>query len=276
MKRSPLQRLNRSVKKHQKRLRLLVTRRRFHAYCIGSAKSGTHSIAGLFERKFRAAHEPEAEKLIALITNARKENSDNTWLRQTLLERDRRLRLEMESSQLAFFLLDDLLTLFPEALFILTIRDCYSWLDSVLNNHKARTIPEAWKDIIALRHGSPHYHHSPRASVLMENGFFPLEGYLSYWESHNRTVLERIPAERLLVVRTDRITAETERIANFVGVPAKDLDQRQSHLFRAPSKFGFVNQIDPDFLEETIDRFGRGLMRKYFPDISRAEDVLSE
>lgn len=83
-----------------------------------------------------------------------------------------------------------------------------------------------------------------------------------------------MPVDRLMAVRTDRIGAEIERIANFVGVPAHHLDTGRSHLFRAPSEFGFIDQIEPAFLEETVDRFGRDIMHSIFPEIGAAADVL--
>jgi hypothetical protein len=34
--------------------------RRFHAYCIGAPKTGTTTIAAMFRRHYKAAHEPAA------------------------------------------------------------------------------------------------------------------------------------------------------------------------------------------------------------------------
>jgi hypothetical protein len=82
--------------------------------------------------------------------------------------------------------------------------------------------------------------------VLEENGFSPLEGYLSYWAHHNETVLDRVPPGRLLVVRTDRINDAVEDIARFMEISPESLDIRQGHLFRAPSQYGFAEQIDRD------------------------------
>jgi len=255
-------------------VRPLLYGRRFHAYCIGSAKSGTHSLSGIFERRYHAAHEPEFAHVIELIMGLRQGNKNDSEIRETLLRRDRRLYLEIESSQLCFFLLDEFLESFPDAKFILTIRDCYSWLDSILNNHLSRGIPKPWDQIITLRHGSPDFRHSPHARVLEENGFFPLEGYLSYWERHNLTVLKKVPPDRLLVLRTDRIGSELDRVAGFLRIPASSLDDGRAHLFRAPAKYGFLQQIDRDFLEDTVDRFGRHLMLKYFPEIRNADDLI--
>ena len=41
--------------------------RRLIAFGVGTAKSGTHSLAGLFERHYRAAHEADCSRLIDAI-----------------------------------------------------------------------------------------------------------------------------------------------------------------------------------------------------------------
>src|SRR4051794_31876170 len=83
--------------------------RRFHAYCVGMAKSGTHSIAGLFAKNYRTAHEPEDGLLVDALLAASRKAVDAAGLARLLRARDRRLRLEMDSSALNYFFLDLLL-----------------------------------------------------------------------------------------------------------------------------------------------------------------------
>ena len=63
--------------------------------------------------------------------------------------------------------------------------------------------------------------------VLRRHGLYQLDGYLGYWKRHNTTVLDSVPADRLLVVRTDRITQEAFRVADRQKEPASPL----AHLF---------------------------------------------
>lgn len=47
--------------------------------------------------------------------------------------------------------------------------------------------------------------HPPEENILQENNLYTHDGYLSYWNYHNTKVPDTIPAERLLVIRTDQM-----------------------------------------------------------------------
>ena len=84
----------------------LINPRKAHLYCVGTAKSGTHSIAAIFRDRLRSDHEPENQEVIRAILDLAAGRLDDEALRRYVLERDRRLWLEVDSSQLNFFLLD--------------------------------------------------------------------------------------------------------------------------------------------------------------------------
>src|SRR5262245_45459608 len=54
------------VSRIKSRLRPLLLPRRFHAFGVGMPKTGTHSLAAVFER-YRALHEPERIHFMQLI-----------------------------------------------------------------------------------------------------------------------------------------------------------------------------------------------------------------
>lgn len=74
----------------------LLRRRRFHAYSLGAPKTGTTSIAFLFEQCYSAAHEPlhagTMEHILGVLRGERSRNEIKRYLRW----RDRELYLEME------------------------------------------------------------------------------------------------------------------------------------------------------------------------------------
>ena len=111
------------INKH-KITNLLSTKNRL--YCVGTAKSGTHSIAGIFDNKYKVAHEAESKMLINLILNYYSDRIEINKMKKYLIDRDKRLNLDVDSSQLNFFVLKLLLELFPNSKYILTIRDPYS------------------------------------------------------------------------------------------------------------------------------------------------------
>src|SRR6185369_15164463 len=83
--------------------------RRFHAYCIGTSKSGTHSIAEIFGGYYRVAHEPEYEQLIEMIIGASSYALSQAQMAEFVRSRDQQLKLELECSHPLFYLLDTLL-----------------------------------------------------------------------------------------------------------------------------------------------------------------------
>lgn len=80
---------------------------------MGTAKSGTHSIEAILKQTLRSAHEADSEVLIGLVLERERGRVADTAVHKYVLERDRRLRLNVDSSQLNFFILDDLIAHSP-------------------------------------------------------------------------------------------------------------------------------------------------------------------
>ena len=99
--------LNRKAKLIVKTLlRPLIEPRRFQAYCVGTPKSGTHSIAALFSPHYRACHEPEFLELWNKLFTVQDGLISERELVRYVRARDKRLWLELDSSNLNFFLID--------------------------------------------------------------------------------------------------------------------------------------------------------------------------
>ena len=191
-------------------------------------------------------------------------------LEKYLERRDRRLWLELESSNYCYHFIRPLVHLFPDAKFILTIRDCYSWLDSLINHYLAVRVVDQHYRLCDLRFSAAGLEHPPEERTLADHHLYTLDGYLGYWLRHYRTVTETVPGARLLIVRTDRIRAELPRIAEFLEVPLDTLDQRQLHSYRAKQRFDLLAQIPPDYLLAKVNAHCGELMQEYFPDRVRA------
>jgi hypothetical protein len=102
--------------------------RKAQVFVIGTAKSGTHTLARIWGNQLRAAHEPEAYFSISTFFDWKNGVFSDEKLQQIICEQDKRLWLEVNSSQINFSFLDTLLKIFPASKFILTIRNPYSWL----------------------------------------------------------------------------------------------------------------------------------------------------
>lgn len=250
------------------RSRSSIVERRTHLYCIGAAKSGTQSIADCFTERLRSVHEPEANETIDAILAVAEGAMSRAALGDYVRERDRRLALEVDSSQLNYFLLDDLVSVFPEARFVLTIRDPYSWLDSLINHQLNRTVTARWKRLRELRFRARELKHPAEESPLRQRGLYTLDGYLSYWRVHNHKVLSSVPPQKLLVVRTNEITQRLGEIARFAGIDADSVDASRSHSNKGETKHGVLAELDPHYLAAKVDRCCGRLVQEYFPDVA--------
>jgi hypothetical protein len=247
--------------------------RRSHLYCVGTAKSGTHSIDSMFDDTVRSRHEPEDWRVIPKILDISAGRIPKTALRDYVQRRDRRLYLDVDSSQLNFFLLDILLEEFSDALFLLTIRDPYSWLDSYINDSLRRTSNWEWTRLRELRFRASAFSHPPEERALREHGLYTLDGYLSYWASHNQKVLSTVPEDQLMVVRTDEITQRAHDIAEFAGLPREAVRLEKSHAFQNPKKYSILRQLEPSYLEERVQEYCTPLIERFFPEIQSVEDA---
>jgi hypothetical protein len=249
--------------------------RRFHAFGVGMPKTGTHSLAAVFAR-YRALHEPDRRDFMRIIMERAKGELSDAAARGELRRLDRHLWAELISSWTNYLLLDMLLEEYPRAKFVLTIRDCYSWLDSMFNELLGRKHSEYMVQFHrwyadTLSPGS--HEHGDR--VLAERGLWPLDSWVRAWNQHNSRVIEMVPSDRLLVIRTSDIRTEIPRLAEFLGVPADTLDASRSHEFKAEAKFGLLSEIDESYLRARVEARCAGLMGKYFPEIRGIADVPS-
>lgn len=253
--------------------------RRTHAFCVGTAKSGTHSIATLLAGSLRVAHEPHAMMLI----NALKETSfyavPPAKFDCLLERRDRILGLELESSHLLGPFVSTLVGLFPEARFILPVRDCFSWLDSMINQqlrNRDNVEDRKWEPIWNLYFQGSRFRHPPEERILEEARLHTLDGYLTYWNTHNRHVLETIPAERLFMLRTDDIGERAGELAAFLGIPASKADPSRSHTYRRSSDDRLLDTLDPEYVMEKCEVHCRELMERLHPELWRSRVEMSK
>lgn len=247
--------------------------RRFHAFGVGIAKSGTSSMHGILSR-YRSAHEPERAKFMSLIVAATEGSISPDEARAKSRALHRRLWLEFNSSWLNYFMLDTLLDEYPNAKFIFTIRDCYSWLDSIINHLLGRKQKPYEMNFHKWYAGQLDVgQHKKGEQVLADLGLYPLERWLAAWATHNATVLARVPEERCLVVRTKDIRKDFVRIANFLSIPPETLNASQAHCYKAEKKFGVLAKLDPGFLQEMVEERCGALMERYFPEVRQLSDV---
>ena len=259
-----------------KRLLLGARRvRRTRLYGVGAPKSGTNSVAAMFTSNVRARHEPEWHALIRVLLDRHHGRIGERDFIEWLRARDRRLALEVDSSALNFDILDILLREFPDARFLLTVRDCYSFLDSQVNQflrglgRRDPIVIELWN----VQLGANAYHYAPQERILEQYGAPNVDALLRRWAHHVHHALATVPVERLLVVRTDQLNSRAFEIADFAGLPRRTVRLERTHANRNPAKRPIVSEIDREFLERKVEQHCEPLMARFFPEIQSLDDV---
>jgi hypothetical protein len=243
--------------------------RRVDVCCCGLSKTGTHSMAGIFE-DYRSAHHPDGEVRLPLAAAYLEGRVDPAAARRILWRRDRVLRLEMESSSLAGILIEPLSRACPGKKFILTLRDVYSWCDSWIDHNLNMPADPAspWTTLDRVRLRVGDFQATKFDAPLTALGFPPLACYFQLWASHNGRVVETVAPDRLLLVETSQIAKRMPEIAAWAGVPAETLRADRSWLFTSKAKHRILETLDASYVQETADRFCAPLMTQHFPGVS--------
>jgi len=251
----------------------LLRPRRLDVCCCGLSKTGTHSLAGIFEN-YRSAHHPDGGVRLPLAMAWLKSEVSEAEATRILRRRDRILRLEMESSSLTGILIGPLSRACPGKKFILTLRDVYSWCDSWIDHNLNQPAEPGspWARLDHIRLRIDELAATKFDEPFVARGLHPLACYFQLWSDHNRRVLETLPSERLLLLETRRIEERMQDIAAWAGVPAEGLRRDRSRLFVAPKKHRALASLDPSYVQDTADRFCGPLMTRYFPDVSWARE----
>jgi hypothetical protein len=218
---------------------------------VGAPKTGTVSLAGLFA-EYRSAHEPHLDGTLELI----KAQCTLSDLRRAIRKRDRQWRLECEVGFFLVHVSEALVSEFPDAKFICTVRPPKPWLRSIINlciNHPREELTEGYLQLRDYCFGAIPETYSPQEQILSQFDLHSLDGYLSYWANHYRTVLGKIPKGRCLFLRTKNLSDVVEQIADFVEVKESSLQTDESHAHRTSKKHGILDEIEGSYLREKID-----------------------
>ena len=120
---------------------LLPSRSGVRVYGVGAAKTGTHSFGEMFANRVRSGHEMDSEKLIVMHLDATR-GGDRRELKEFLRKRDSKRSLKIDASQVNIYLMNELLEIWPDSRFVLTIRPPMSWLRSIIDDSLRRETNE--------------------------------------------------------------------------------------------------------------------------------------
>lgn len=190
-----------------------------------------------------------------------------------LLERDRRLNLEYDIAWANQFLVDHLLVVFPDAKFIALIRDCYTWLQSIVGHLISREIPLDVRDFLAWWFKPNRYPHTRHDYTLKERGLYSIAAFLHAWNQHINSCTELIPPEKRLILRTHELNQSHQRLAGFLNIPVEGLDARNRHINRGTSSIRVQSLVARDYLNEMVGSICGENMAQYFPEVAGIDDI---
>lgn len=230
--------------------------RKFHAYCIGTPRSGTRSLADVFGKQYRTRHEAAHAQTIEALLTYFDGKLECCLLKRFMEQRDASLDLELEASHFLHHVCYLLSEAFPDCRFLLPVRHPLEWIESEANVNFLTHEEPVWRRLETFRYGRyQNAFSSSDRGLSRYPGVWPVESYFRYWSEHNRLVLDTIPSERLIVFPTKGLQAHLKNICDFLGAtfstPTLDFSKAHSkHLSRRV--FHISELVDPIFLRDMM------------------------
>lgn len=255
---------------HHEFMRRLKRRvgRRIRVYGVGPGKTGSHSLTNLFSEHYRAAHEPEPDLALDLLVKYRSGQATERQLVDYIRDKDRRLRLEVECAGYDAFLARILAEVFPDALFVVTVRDCFTWANSAINQLLNNPTPGVhwrnWRDSLLGPVADCSY--TPEEAILARHGMWNLDRLLASWSLHYHSVLDHVPPERIMLLPTADIGRRIDDLAAFCRISPATLTTKDAHAYKAPLDHGLLAQLPTDFVDRRAADLCGDLMARFYPD----------
>ncbi len=249
-------------------LRQLIQPKRLNVLCVGTPKSGTTSIANLFSKGYRYEHEGERyEHVKCIFSHFSGDISDDKY-QQHLEQRAKRLWLDIESNCFLGYRIDLVYKAAPDAKYILTIREPYSWLKSIFDNNINFPInkgfTEKWWHNFFFK--PDQYTYSGKESVLKEFKLYPIDAYLNYWVDANKSVIDTIPDSQLLILYTDQISDDLNKISSFLQIKENSINKKRTRMNVTDKKHHVMKKLDQQYVRERIDAICNKFITSYSLD----------
>ena len=232
--------------------------RRFHLIGVGLPKTGTTSLASLFQ-PFRWGDEFLFAESIERLIAWRGGGLDRDGIRRWLALRAEAGALELDSASFNHYFLDILVELHPAARFVYTRREAVSWADSFLNmvlRHSTYLRDHPWPEwqlalgrLMAPSFDPGRFTSPERLRPALRK---LAEELLGFYARETARIEATLPSERSLVIPTDDFPMNLDTLAAFAGVPRSALNAAGSHENRGHGKVPLVAALPdlPDLLEQ--------------------------
>lgn len=228
-----------------------ATRRpKLQVFGSGLPKTGTTSLARMFSKAFRCAHE-QGQEILPHVCAYLNGEVDRDQVFKLLIHRIERLDLEVDVASYLCHFVEPLAKRYTEAKFVITVRHCVPWTVSLAHHMVARPLKKGsvWKEYRDARFGRYDERFAPEEHELEQQGYYPLRAMLRYWAEETERMLTEAPERRTLVLKTEELDASIERLSEFLEIPADSL--RVAHVNRKRGDaLGLRNIPDAFVLEQ--------------------------
>jgi hypothetical protein len=198
---------------------------------------------------------------------------DESAVSDYLIRRDQRLNLEYDIAWANQFIIGHLLAVFPEAKFVVLVRDPYTWLQSIIGHLISRQIPRDVRSFLDWWFGPERYPHTRNDHELKTCGVYSIEALLNAWNRHVDACTLILQRDRRLIVRTHELNQSYSRLAEFLEIPVESLDVQGGHLNRSVWSGQLESLLDRKYLDDMVWQVCGDNMVRYFPEVSGVEDV---
>lgn len=227
---------------------------------VGLPRSGTHYLASAVVPPLQGHHEFDAPRQAIAIAAHRAGALSDAQCHAYLEDRRRRAgNRHADVSWLNASMIHVWLGIEPEARFVMTVRSPLDWMDSYArHNARLRGLARHWQLLRRVLFGAELWPHTPADAVLARQKLPSVDGLLSYWAWHVTSVLAAVPAQRLMIVRTDDLTDSLPKISHFLGWPTGALQSHDAYrdaTTQASSRAPGVTELLPrEHLASAVQR----------------------
>jgi hypothetical protein len=233
-------------------------------YGVGNGKSGTSTLAAMFGA-YRARHECDRLRIRAMAARvlAGELALDSSEVRRAFRKRSVRYNLEADVAGNLSLFAGPVAKLYPDARFVLLMRDCFSWLDSRIE-HVLRLPHDDITPFHANRFARYSDVHDPVEAPLQDAGVRPIASYLRSWVEISQGVLDAVPSDRLLVIRTEDLDTSGPALGRLLGIDPSTI--RRVHGNHHPVRAGLLARIPQQHVVEQAQELCAPLMQRFWGD----------
>jgi hypothetical protein len=244
-----------------------VSPKRIQLFTVGLPRTGSTSLSTLFAN-FRSGNEFMERETVSNVVARHQGAMSQQAFEDYLRRRDREGDLEMDSASFHHLYFDFLIDEFPDARFIMTVRAPYEWANSyikmIMGWHRRFTaegaaLPQWMEDYGVMLFGDFSWSWVSSRAAVAERVEPLARAFLKHWADANRRTLALLPKQRSIVIRTETLSAQCDRLASFAGVAAAALTD-QHHTNIHPDRSDLLQALGRDWVDARVREYGADVL----------------